>query len=639
MRPSTHPGLPRTRRRRARFDPARLLPLLVVAAGLAAYLTSLNGAFVFDDLVHIVQNDRIQSWPPWSALTGKRPLVDLTLAINYHTGGLNPHGYHLVNVAIHLLAGLVLFGLLRRTLLLNRFQDRLAQAAPWIALAAATAWVVHPLQTQSVTYVIQRGESLMGLFYLLTLYCVVRGAPSPAGVLWYVAAVVACAAGMASKAVMVTAPMIVLLYDALFLDRSFADTVRRRWGLHLALASCWGVLWLTGIAPGVLDRGNQAATVGFGFQDVTPAAYALTQVGVVVHYVLLSVWPAPLCLDYGWEVSTSIGAALLPGSVLLLTLAMTAWSCVRRSPLGFLGAWFFVILLPTSSVVPIKDALFEHRMYLSSAALVTLGVLGAWATLEHLADRIAASRATRRAALAVLYSVVFVALLTGTVVRNRVYDSPEAMWRDVTTKRPNNARAFEHLGLVLINEAGPAAALEAYRGGVRADPNFTSIRANLAMALHQTGNLEEAIEHYRAVAEQDPTHIVSRMNMGNALDSLGRTEQAIEAFRSATQVEPARWTPRVAQKLASAHFNLGNVFVRQGDNHSAIIEYEQSVRHHPDNPRVRAALGQILTRVSRFDEAIEQLEAALRLAPESLSTRRLLSAAVRGRNQRLGEDR
>ncbi|MGB2987435.1 MAG: glycosyltransferase family 39 protein, partial [Phycisphaerae bacterium] len=229
----------------------RFLPILLVLSGLIVYLNSFAGVFIFDDTVHILESERIRHlWPPWDLLARRRPTLELSLAVNYAIGGLGVWGYHAFNLAVHVLAGLTLFGIARRTLMHERCRDRLGQASHWLALTIALIWLVHPLQTQSVTYIIQRSESLMGLFYLLTLYCVIRGAESPLRYRWYLAAVIACALGMGSKAVMVTAPLVVLLYDRVFLSPSFSEAFRKRWGLYSGLAANWGILAACGVVQG-----------------------------------------------------------------------------------------------------------------------------------------------------------------------------------------------------------------------------------------------------------------------------------------------------------------------------------------------------------------------------------------------------
>src|SRR3989338_2627471 len=172
-----------------------LFPLLIVVAGLAAYHNSFSGVFTLDDASGIIHNVRIRHlWPPSYLTHTTRPLADLTFALNYALGGLNPISYHLVNLAIHLAAALVLYGLIRRTCLTERLRARWGTTASTLAVAVALLWVVHPLTTQAVTYIVQRAEALMALGYLGTLYSVVRATQSPHPGRWHLFAVLACAA-------------------------------------------------------------------------------------------------------------------------------------------------------------------------------------------------------------------------------------------------------------------------------------------------------------------------------------------------------------------------------------------------------------------------------------------------------------
>ena len=226
VRHTENPPEPRSLGAIRRPKTLRMIPLFLVTAGSLVYLNSFAGVFVFDDTRHIVQNEAIHTlWPPWEVLATRRPTLNLSLAVNYAISGSNVWGYHALNLAVHVLAGLILFGIVRRTWELVRLKRERGEAparhdrrvsdpiggpteatASWGAFAIAMIWLVHPLQTQSVTYVIQRSESLMGLFYLLTLYCVIRSADSPRCRWWCVAAVASAALGMGSKAVMVTVP-------------------------------------------------------------------------------------------------------------------------------------------------------------------------------------------------------------------------------------------------------------------------------------------------------------------------------------------------------------------------------------------------------------------------------------------------
>ena len=466
-----------TARRETKPAPSRWWPALaagvLIAAVAGAYANSFSGVFLFDDDWTILQNTSIRSLDIWNSLTGsRRPVVNLSLAVNYAVGGLEVWGYHAFNLGVHILSTLTLFGLIRRTLIGLKRNPDLARSATSIAAIVAGLWAIHPLQTQSVTYIIQRGESLMGLFYLLTLYCVQRSMGSRRAGAWQVAAVLACAAGMGSKAVMVTAPLIVLLYDRTFGAGTFRDALRQRWPLYIGLACTWAVLVGCGVVGGVLlpsagARGN----VGFAVREVTPLQYVLSQPEVIVHYLELCVWPARLCLDYAWPVADSMLRISVFGLFLLLLLMVTAWATWRRPAWGFVGAWFFVILAPTSSIIPIKDLAFEHRMYLPIASVVIVLVMATRSVLVRVPKNGHSVRSPRGAIGGLLLAVVVSLFVCRTADRNRDYQSEARMWQSVVAARPS-ARAHNNLAKSLKNEGQYAEAVEHCRAAIKLGPNL-----------------------------------------------------------------------------------------------------------------------------------------------------------------------
>lgn len=615
----------------ARFIRAVVPPVLVILAGLIAYSNSFSGAFVLDDDKFVVNNPRIRNILPLSeTMRGRRPIVDLSLAVNYAWEELELRGYHAFNLAVHLLAGLTLLGVVRRTLSRPQFRRSVGRAAPWLAAVIAAVWVVHPLQTQSVTYIVQRGESLMGLFYLLTLYFVIRAAEAAEhargvrATLWCLAAVISCALGMGTKAVIVTGPVVVLLYDWIFLSHSLGQLFRRRWALYLGLAATWGVLVACGVAGGVLAPGEKSATVGFGYRGITPTAYFGTQLGVLTHYLRLSVWPHPLCLDYGWPVARQTVEIIAPALV-ILTVAVrgTDWALIRRPALGFVGLWFFAILAPTSSFIPIKDPAFEHRMYLSLAAVAAFVVLGGHAALRRLFDRLSLTAGTRTAITVVVVGTIIASLTLGTIRRNADYHGDLEMWQDVIDKRPANARGHLGYGTALFarerTEESEAAfaeavrlrptysdghynlgnalaknqkleeAVTAYQRSLRLNPLHAKCHYNLANTYKRLRRWDEAVVEYREAVRIDPEHISAYINLGNTLRVLSRVDEAIEAYHKAIEINP---------RYANAHYNLGRALEEQGNLQAALEEFRLAVEYDPAHGGAREALDTLLARLA-----------------------------------------
>ncbi len=567
--------------------------IALAAAGVLVYLNSFAGVFIYDDLREIVDNRRIRSF---DGLWGDRPVVKLTLAINYAFGAVSTWGYHLVNLVVHVLAGLALFGVVRRVLLLEQFRDGPGRHAQWYALATALIWVVHPLQTESVTYVIQRAESLMGLFYLLTLYCVIRGAASSRSASWYAAAVVACALGMASKPVMITAPVVAVLFDRAFLSSSFAAVFRRRWRLHAGLAGSWLILVLTGVAAALLDANPaRPMTAGFGYHGASPLAYALTQGGVIVHYLRLCFWPQPLCLDYAWPIATTLGQIVGPAMLIagLLAGSVFAW---RRWPwLGFLGVGFFAVLAPTSSIVPSAHAAFEHRMYLSLAAVIIVSVVGAHVLLDRWYRRFGVSGVavpiTNGAVL--LAAVVFYGSMT--VRRNTDYHSAYAMWENVMLQRPLNPHPYIQIGNILADQGQDEPAIALYQRALQLDPYDTVAMSNLGAVLLRTGHVRQAISLAHRAVELRPGLHQSQYGLGNALIAGGFHERGLGHLREAVRLNAE--DPR-------AHLNLGRGLALTGEDEEAIDHLVEALRLDPALTEAGNYLAHVLVMAGDIDASI-----------------------------------
>ena len=502
----------------------------LVLSGLAVYHNSLAGPFVYDDVPAIVENPTIRRlWPltlPLSPPQGSgvtvngRPVLNLSFAVNYALSGDAVWSYHALNLVIHVLAGLTLFGVIHRTLArMDHAPGRRVEvrASYLLSLAVAVLWTVHPLQTESVTYVVQRAESLMGLFYLLTLYCFIRAADCnlPNGkptarrtVVCQVCCVVCCLLGMATKEVMVTAPLMVFLYDRTFVSGGFAAAWRRHWRLYFGLAATWLLLGCLVAGTG----GNLGGSAGFGV-GVSWWTYTLTQFHAIERYLVLAVWPHPLVFDYGSFWVTRAAEVARPALVVAALATGTAVFLWRRPALGFAGAWFFGILAPTSLVPGTTQMLVEHRTYLPLAAIVTAAGYGIHAL-------------TRRRSL-MLLAGLGAALGWLTVQRNQDYRSALAIWTDTTAKRPDNELAQNNLGNALLAADRVQDAIWRYEQARRLDPADAKACSNLGNALIRAGRLDEALVQCTEAVRLDPDVAEAYFNRGYVLLQTGQLTGAI----------------------------------------------------------------------------------------------------------------
>ena len=586
--------------------------MFIVLAGIAAYHNSLNGPFIFDDVQSIPENSTIRSlWPIWTVLSPpkegqavqRRPIVNLSLAVNYAVGGLDVRGYHVFNLVVHILAALALFAVIRRTLRLAVMPEHIAAASLPLAFAAALIWTVHPLATEAVTYIVQRTELLAGLFYLLTLYCLIRGASTSRAVWWYVAAVAACTLGMGSKEAVVSAPLVVLLYDRFFLCGSFKEVLRRRWLLYLALASSWAL-------PAMLLVHGREATGGAYW--ATLHSYALAQLVAVVRYLGLCFWPYPLVMDYGELSPGEVPLPLPHAAVIVVLLAVTIWALCRRPRVGFLGVWFFAILAPSSSIVPlVAQPIAEKRMYLPLAAVVVVVVLGAYA----LGRRFRQGRGlpggphnvVGRVVGLALAGAIALALGIVTVRRNCDYSGGLSIWTDTVTKQPGNARAWNNQGVAHGRKGEHDAAIGDFTRAVELKPDYAEAYNNRGSARRQKGDHDKAIGDFTRAIELEPRSAQFHNNRGLAHGRKGDHDKAIDDFTRAIELEP---------DYAEAYNNRGFALGQKGDFDRAIADYDRAIALNPKFAKAFRNRGVAYDRKGNHDRAIRDFTRAIALNPD-----------------------
>jgi tetratricopeptide (TPR) repeat protein len=594
--------------RRFLHNPASWFGLLLLGIViLCAYGNSFHGPFIFDDASSIDENPSIKSWrtvllPPGdSGLTvSGRPLVNLTVAINYALGGDNVIGYHVLNVCIHVLATFALFGLVRRALQLPKLRDKYGVQSWWLALAAAAVWGLHPLQTESVTYVIQRAEALVGLFYLLTIYLFVRSVEQPELLRWKIATVLSCLLGMVSKEVMVTAPVVILLFDRTFIAGSFAAawTARRR--LYLALAATWILLALC-----IISTGKRGSTVGFS-AEVNAWRYMMTQCYAIIHYLKLVFWPNPLVLDYGGPLADQFSDVAWRAGLLCVLVGVSLFLLWRKPLVGFFLVTFFVLLAPTSSIVPVlTQTVAEHRMYLPIAPLAVLLVVGTGWLLSGRAIWI--------------WFAISLALGIRTFIRNHDYRSEEAIWTSVTDNCVYNIRGWNSLAMTHSQNGNLDKAAETMKMAIRVRPNDPDAFTGYANILSKLNKKSEAETYYRKALQKDPFAYDANYNLGVLLLENARAEESISFFKTAIRSRP---------KENVASYNLGKAYVALNRLEEAVVQFRSVLGQDPKAPDASNNLGNALLGLNQPEEAIKVLQAGLVSTPKNSELHRTLGLAL-----------
>lgn len=586
----------------------------ILAACLMAFATSVGVPFLGDDVSAIVENPHLRfpwSWThpmattPASPVAG-RPLVGFSLALNFAAGGLDPWGYHVVNILIHTAAALVLYGLSRRALATwNRASEDAALPTAFIACVVALIWAVHPLQTEVIAYTTQRTESLMGLFYLLTLYCAARSTERDASAGWSVGAVSSCALGMLCKESMVTAPLVALMYDAAFVTGGISEAWRQRPRLYLGLAATWLV------AAALVWRAPRAASAGFA-AGVDAGTYLLNQAVVIVHYARLAVWPVGLVHDYG-PTTPIAAAAAWPFVVALLGLALATVAAWRSSPaVGFLGAWFFVTLAPASSVVPIATEVgAERRMYLPLVAPVVIAVVGA-------AVRIARQKLAVKPTLLAAAAVLVPALVVADVQRIGEYRQPERLWRTVLDRRPHG-RAHLQLGMTLRALGRRDEALEQFRAGMADDPQAAYAAGVMLGEMKRLPESAAALRDYIGRAPMD-------VNVPRAHAQLARIAmdaRDLSAAKREVDAALAMW-PNDLEFVGLR----GEVLLQSGDAESAARAFERRLAGGATDAATYLNLGLAQLNLDKSDAALRTFRTGTQTLPDSIALHNVLALTL-----------
>ena len=596
--------------------------LLLLAAGYLVYSNSFHSSLILDDLSSIIRNEGIRRlWPLSAALHPPkgpisfwtRPIVNVSLAWDYANSGENLAGYRRTNLTLHLLAGWALYLLLNRLFrggpahaagtewtdpgrLPGRLRDVFRDGAQLAAFVATLVWLVHPLNTAAMNYLSQRAELLMTLFLFVTLYALCRAADSASGhdAVWSAIAAAGCLLGMGSKETMLVAPILALLLDRIFLAASWRDVLRRRGWLH-------GILWLTILWP--VSR-HLSYSPHLTPELLAPGMrwrYLLTQCWAVARMIRLAFWPQPLVFFYGMGLIDH-PLAVLPQALLLTALAgATLWALVRHPRAGFAGAFFFGVLAPSSTFVPILgQPVAEHRMYAPLSALASLVFAGAF---------LAAVRTRRKEDISLFLAAgLILAAGFGWAAhrRNADYRDPLVLWADTVRKVPRSPEPHNDYGNALREAGRSAEAAEQYRQALQIKPDYMSAHNNLGTLLAELGRYEEAAEHLREALRLESSSPQLEVNLGRVCASLGRNDEALRYFESALGKMPGN--PQVLAQMAPVLADLG----RGGE---ALERIQDSLADQPDDPELNNALGVTLCRLGRPAEAVNPLRKVLAASP------------------------
>ena len=576
-----------------------VLILLVIAVSFC-YHATLNHPLIFDDYSTLVENMSIRDlrhiWPilenPTELGLGWRPFANLTFAFSYALSGLDPWGHHLLNIVIHTLNAWILFNVIVITLNNFNFKENKPNYNIYISSLMAIFWAVHPVLTQTITYISQRTESLMALTYLLTIFCFIRACLNKSTI-WYISSICACVVGTMCKEVIVTAPLVILLYDRCFISSSFKLALKKRWLYYCGIALSW-------IPLAIFIKTIKHQAVGFEV-GISPFTYALTECKAILLYIKLCYFPYPLIFDRGPLFIRTISEALPYVCLLITLLSASIFTLIKKPKLGFLCITFFILLSPSSSFVPIAEVpVAENRIYLPSSIAIILVILFLEDYLTYFYKKIG-------------YILILILLITLSYNRNQIYSSATRIWQDSVDKMPNNARAHNNLGLLLYNTPNHINEAEKeFQTAIFLNPKYSDAQNNLGLLLsNQPGKTQEAIKHYELAIKYNANNAEAHVNLANIIGkNPDRESEAREHIKMALTIKPY-----------SAEFN-NNYAVLLALNKDTQIEaikyYEEAIRLKPSYAEAHNNLANILAKYpERQKEAYNHYIQALLLMPNS----------------------
>jgi protein O-mannosyl-transferase len=581
---------------------------LLVILGVVGYANSFRVPFTLDDEPSILWNPVIKA--PVSIvklLQSDRPVVNLSFALNYAVGATRVFGYHAFNLVAHLCCGLLFFGFARYTLRLATLRPQFDRAADGLAAVATAIFLVHPIQTESVTYIVQRAEIFASMALIAGLWLAALAAHSPRPFLYFPAIVAVAVLGFWSKDTVVVLPILIALYGWAFIPRDHLRALLRYWPLYalllLAMAGAVGWRWWQathvgrGVAVGGVDLAGLDLKAAFPdttpHEIITPWGYLRGQFGVWLYYLRLIVVPDRLCFDCGYRGAWPVRSSLLGDMVwvpaaVLAALALAAWRLRRRAPLVFFCSFASaIVLVPTSSILPLTDAYFEHRLYLPIAFLALLVVTTAFSACEALVRRGWLTREAARIARVAAAGALVATLVPLTLARNSVYADPLRLSLDTVAKAPRSARA----------------------------------RYNLANDYARRGQPEKAVEQYRAVIAMDPGPWPYYMNLGRQYVKLNRHQEAIDALERARDGAPPN-AAIVYRNLAVAYSHAGRVA-------DAIVAAERACEIQPLHAGGHKVLAAVYAQARRTDDALQQYQWVLSLTPNDAQAHQAIAKLTR----------
>ena len=619
----------------------RYLHLVILAIlGLAVYSNAFSSPFVYDDKWFILENVHIRDLASFLDISGTRYVTLLSFALNYAVGGYEPFGYNLVNIVIHIINAMLVYSLVSMILdtpAVDKEQSGLS-AMPFIC---ALIFLVHPIETQAVNYISQRFASLATLFYLLSVTAFLRArlcldVGEKAGgkrYLFYAISLAAAVASQKTKEISFTLPFVIVAFEFIFFSsrEDFSKRVLRLIPFIITLA----IIPLSLLLPEAGGADQEFTVTGsikkMQLENIatgSPYEYLTTQFRVIVTYLRLLVFPMNQNLAYAYPRYNSIFAwQVLVSLIFLASIFFSSVYWLIRSKrkgdvLGIMLSvgilWFFVTISTESSVIPLTNIIFEHRLYLPSVGFfIALGA--AFLYIVGFLKKASGARLPRAAWVVVVAVVILLSFLS--YKRNTVWSSELLLWKDVALKNPGFWGAHNNLGLAYKRAGESAMAKEHFKEAIRIKPEESSPYNNLGGLYFKERDYKNSLLYYGEALKFDKDNAEAHNNIANLYKESGDSKSALYHYKEALRLKP------FSDEIL---FNLAGLYKKDGDTRTAIKVYNDAIRLSPDRGEYYFALGVLYQEMKEEDNAIVYLKEAVRLLPGLAAAHQSLAAIYYG---------
>lgn len=587
-----------------------LVPLIIIFTFIfLIYENTLEGDFIYDDEIivetEVIHANTLSQVPAVLFSEGSvsmdRKFGMLSFAINYYFNRLDPYGYHLVNMIIHLLNGFVLYLMVRLTLKMPMFNKPVRDKAELIALAGSLLWLVHPVQTQAVTYIIQRFTSMAALFFLLSLlfYVHARLKTDWKRFVFYFLAILSGLIALGTKQISATLPVVILLYEIFFLK-----------GIHLgwnrkSITTIAGIILVMAGLSYIFLSTESLATLMEKFRDrgLTPWENLLTEARVLVYYISLLIFPHPSRLRLDYDIVVSRGLFTPPTTIISIIIlsalfGLALWKAEKNALLSFAILWFFVNLLIESTILPL-DLVYEHRLYVPSMALLVY-TAGSLAVIQD--------KTFKSTSFITLISIIFL-FSYWTRERNYVWQDSVTLWKDNVKKSPNKARVRGNLGMAYIEARDFENALKQTKKAIELEPDMMGAYLNLsAIYMNHYKDYKKAEQSLKELLKRYPNNEAAIHNLGIIKLRQKNFPAAIKHLKKVLEKE--KDSPLV-------YYNLSAAYINNNDYENALSALTTAVDRWPFHAELNGLLGIAYFKVGDWDKAKTTLQRAVELGSQN----------------------